>query len=105
MNFSNLVATSNQSNHPLPIKISYSDIEEELKYRESSVICYVLGANPPIHVIEGFVKRIWKTKKIEKIGSVAKLIYLVHMKSIEGVTDAYAFNGILFDKKAFVVRP
>lgn len=68
-------------------------------------MCYVLGANPPIHVIEGFVKRIWIVDDTDKISSVAKGIYLVHMKSLEGVTNACAFNGILFDKKPFVVRP
>ena len=65
------------------MKISDSKIKEELQYWKSFVICYVLGANPSIHVIKGFVKIILKTEEIDKIGSVAKGIYLVHMKSIE----------------------
>ena len=91
--------------HPTHIKINYSDIEDELKYWESAVICYILGANPPLNVIEGFVKRIWNTEEIDKIGSVAKGIYIVHMKSKDGVNIACESNGILFDKKPFVVRP
>lgn len=40
---------------PKPIKISYEDIEDELKFWETFVVCYVLGDNPPLHVIEAFV--------------------------------------------------
>lgn len=36
------------------------------------MVCYVLGANPPLHVIEGFVNRIWDSDCIDKIGTVAK---------------------------------
>lgn len=91
-----------QHPHPLPTKINYFDIEDELKYWESFVICYVLGANPPIHVIEGFVKRIWKLEEIDKIGSVAKGIYLVHMKSLEGVTTACESNGICLTRNPWL---
>lgn len=105
MHNSPLMAIGNTPSLPLTIKISYSDIEEELKYWESSVVCYFLRANPPIHVNEGFVKRICKADEIDKIGSVAKRIYRVHMKSVEGVSNACASNGIIFDKKPFVVRP
>ena len=44
--------------HPTSIKINYFDFEDELKYWELTVICYILGANPLISVIKGFVKRI-----------------------------------------------
>ena len=32
---------------PAPIKISYKDVVDEIKFWETSVICDVLGANPP----------------------------------------------------------
>ena len=87
----------------MPIKISYFDIEDELKYWESFVICCILGANPPVHVIEGFIKRIWKDVEFDKVGLVAKGIYLVHMKSMEGVTMVLESNGILFEQLRDVV--
>lgn len=58
------VSVQNQQNSGIPspslipIKISYDDIEDELHYWETFVVCYVLGANPPLHVIDVFVKRI-----------------------------------------------
>lgn len=51
------------------------------------------------------MKRIWKAEEVDKIGSVAKGIYLVHMKSLEGVNTACESNDILFDKNPFIVRP
>ena len=38
------------------IKISFDDIEDEIRYWESAVVCYVIGANPPLHVIDGYMK-------------------------------------------------
>uniref|UniRef100_A0A803PTS1 Reverse transcriptase domain-containing protein n=1 Tax=Cannabis sativa TaxID=3483 RepID=A0A803PTS1_CANSA len=44
------------------IKVSQLDLEEvkeEAASWSSAVICMVLGANPPMAVFEGFIKRIW----------------------------------------------
>lgn len=43
-----------------PIRIDLEDIEDEINYWSSSIICYVVGANPPSHVMEGFLRRIWR---------------------------------------------
>ena len=44
-------------------------------------MCYVLGANPPFHVVEGFVQRIWNAETIDKVGTVAKGIHLIRLKT------------------------
>ena len=93
------------SSSPNHNKISYDDIEDELCFWETYVVCYVLGVNPPLHVIDGFVKRIWNVIDIEKIGTIAKGIFLVRLKSTESLAKAYESNGILFDKKPFIVQP
>ncbi|XP_074298560.1 uncharacterized protein LOC141629460 [Silene latifolia] len=41
-----------------PLQLTSSDVETELNYWSTTVYCYVLGANPPFKVIEGFVKRV-----------------------------------------------
>ena len=41
---------------------------------------------------------------MDKIGTVAKGVFIVHMKSVEGLAIACEYNGILFDKKPFVVK-
>ena len=43
---------------PNIVKITFKDIEDEVKYWESAVVCYVIGANPPLHLIDGYMKRI-----------------------------------------------
>ena len=87
-----------------PIKISYEYVVDDIKFLETSVICYVLCANTPLRVIEGFVKRIWNPSDIDKVGTIAKGVILVHLKSHEAIMVACDSNGILFDKKPFIVK-
>ena len=47
---------------PNVVKIDLSDVEDEIHYWEIAVVCFVVGANPPLHVIDGYVRRIWKLK-------------------------------------------
>ena len=61
--------------------------------------------NPPLHVIEGFVQHIWNAEDIDKIGLAGKGVFLVRMKTIEGMIAAYGSSGMLFDKKPFIVKP
>lgn len=41
------------------VKITFEDIQGEVDFWVNVVVCHVLGANPPLHVMESFVKRIW----------------------------------------------
>lgn len=42
------------------LKIDLSDVQEVIAFWNSSIVCYVIGANMPIQVMEGFIRRIWK---------------------------------------------
>ena len=53
-------------------KVDLEDIEQEVNYWQNAVICCVLGANPPISVMECFVRRIWKEFTINKVLLVQK---------------------------------
>ncbi|KAJ8421292.1 LOW QUALITY PROTEIN: hypothetical protein Cgig2_031131 [Carnegiea gigantea] len=45
-----------------------SDVEVEIQYWQSAVLCTVIGANPPFEVMKGFLKCIWETMQlIDKI--------------------------------------
>lgn len=90
---------------PSPVKISYEDVAEECVFWETSVVCYVLGANPPLHVINGFVNRIWNPVDIDKVGTIDKGVFLVRLKSQEALRVACDSNCILFDKKSLIVTP
>lgn len=68
---------------PRLINITFDDIANEVSLWKSSVVCFVLGANPPLHIIEGYACRIWKDLGIDKIGMVAKGVFLVRFKVME----------------------
>ena len=91
--------------HSSPVKISNEDIENEVRYWQSSFVGFVLGANLPLHVIKGFVKRIWKDNMVEKVGMVDRGVFLVKLSAMEDVPKACASSGILFDQKPFLVKP
>lgn len=57
--------------------ITFDDIAHEVTFWQSSVVCFVLGANPPLLVIDGFASGIWKNLEIDKIGMVVKEVFLV----------------------------
>lgn len=69
------------------------------------MVCFVVGANPPLHVMDGFVKRIWKDLNIDKIGMVNKGVFWVRFNSKEFEDKACGVTDILYDKKPFVIKP
>lgn len=56
------------------------------------------GANPPLHVIKGFARRIWKDLGIDKIGMVDKGVFLVRFQTLKDMQKAHAMSGIMFEK-------
>lgn len=52
------------------------DIEEEVNHQNSSLIYYVVGANPPIQVMEGFVRRVWRKFNVDKVVLISTGVYL-----------------------------
>lgn len=86
-------------------KISIDDVKDEINFWENSVVCYVTSANPPVHVIDGFVRRIWKDLEIDKVGMVNKVVFLIRFLHKEHQEQACDMSGVLFDKKPFIVKP
>ncbi|KAJ8420802.1 hypothetical protein Cgig2_011601 [Carnegiea gigantea] len=64
-------------------KITPKDVYSELEYWQTSVICSVLGANPPLEVMEGFLRRFWHSQTIDKIGLVKNGLFLVHFHNMD----------------------
>lgn len=87
------------------VKISFEDIVDEVRYWESAVVCYIIGANPPLHVIDGYVKRILKDLVVEKVGMVRKGVFIVKLVDKPARDKACEMSGILFDTKPFIIKP
>lgn len=86
-------------------KIDYEDIESEIAYWSFAIVCYVLGANPPSCVFNGFIHKIWGKYGIQKITSLKTGITLVKFDSI-AIRDEVIQTGMVhFDKKPVVIKP
>ncbi|XP_056697309.1 uncharacterized protein [Spinacia oleracea] len=67
-------------------------------------MCYVVGANPPIHVMEGFVRRIWKNMGVEKVVVAAKGVFLVRFTTMARRDEVLASKRPFFDSKPVVLK-
>ena len=94
----------NHRQHTEPVSIEMEDIQEEIDFWSSSIICYVVGANPPIQVMEGYIRQVWKTFNIVKVATVKKGIFLVRFKAVES-RDRLLENHYFFDKKLVILKP
>ena len=77
-----------------PVRITEDDIEDEVNFWKPSIVGYVAGANPPMHVLEGFVRRIWK-EEVDKVGMIAHGVFLIKFIS-EEVRDRAINGGFIF---------
>ncbi|XP_062080697.1 uncharacterized protein LOC133785484 [Humulus lupulus] len=81
------------------------DIAEEGNYWNPSLVCYVLGTNPPLAVLEGFCRRIWRNMGVDKMSGLGQGVYIVRFNSVEQ-RDFVLSNGImLFDMKLLIMKP
>ncbi|XP_062104064.1 uncharacterized protein LOC133815224 [Humulus lupulus] len=82
-----------------------AEVAEQAQNWSSSVICMVMGSNPPFAVFEGFVKRIWGHLGIERVVRMNMGLTIVKFND-EATRDFVLENGIVqFDKKPVIVRP
>uniref|UniRef100_A0A803QPT3 DUF4283 domain-containing protein n=1 Tax=Cannabis sativa TaxID=3483 RepID=A0A803QPT3_CANSA len=80
------------------VKITKEDMQEEVDFWTPSIVCYVLGANPPMSILDGFVRRVWKDK-INKVGMISHGIFLVLFKSIDDRNQVLSRVYIFFNKR------
>ncbi|XP_048496156.1 uncharacterized protein LOC125495470 [Beta vulgaris subsp. vulgaris] len=95
---------ANSSNVESRIKIEMEDVQSEVDYWSSSVICYVLGANPPPYVMEGFIRRIWRNYGVDKVAVVKSGIYIVRFSSMEKKDLVLKESNPFFDNKPVIVK-
>lgn len=83
MNDNNVKPPDNIENSiELPI-IELDDIHDEIDYYKNSFVCYILEGSPPQHVIEGFLRRIWVKKAIDRNAIIGNGIYMVRLCNLE----------------------
>ncbi|KAJ8438641.1 hypothetical protein Cgig2_016387 [Carnegiea gigantea] len=48
-------------------KLETEDVSTEIEYWRSSVLCSVMGPNPPFEIIQNYIRKIWAHYEIDKI--------------------------------------
>ncbi|XP_019258689.1 PREDICTED: uncharacterized protein LOC109236904 [Nicotiana attenuata] len=81
------------------------DIKDELVYWKTAVICYVLGSNPHLTVIDGYFRRILGGLGIDKIAQINRRVFLIRFHTVESRTQVIEEGVQMFDKKPIVVKP
>ncbi|XP_074315726.1 uncharacterized protein LOC141651935 [Silene latifolia] len=98
------VSDISPSSPPL-LQLSMEDVQPEIDYWSTAVICYVLGGNPPWELLSGFVNRLWGKYKYDKISFLPNGAFLVHFPTLE-CRDLVLKQGFpMFDNKPLVVKP
>lgn len=99
-----MITESHNENVLTHVQIEIEDIQEEVDFWNSSVVCYVVGENPRMNVMKGFIRRTWRNLKVDKVSMVKKGVYLVRFQTMESRDKVLAGHNF-FDSKPLILRP
>lgn len=88
---------------PIPATEGFDLCSEEMANQYVKIICYLLGSNPPL--MDGYFRRIWKNRGIDKLARVNKGVFLVRFQSEESKIRIVEEGVQIFDKKPVVTKP
>ncbi|XP_074283153.1 uncharacterized protein LOC141607698 [Silene latifolia] len=86
------------------IQLTKEDIKDEIEYWNNAVYWFVLGANPPWEVLNGFIMRIWQKHNVDKISFMPNGIFLVRFKESKDRDAILQAGHFMFDNKPLIVR-
>ncbi|KAL2894592.1 hypothetical protein RDABS01_010501 [Bienertia sinuspersici] len=87
------------------VHITLEDVQPEIDYWQSSIVTYVIGANPPAVVMEGFLRRIWSNLRVDKVIGIQKGLFLVRFTTMENRDKILSRERPFFDSKPMVIKP
>ncbi|XP_048503434.1 uncharacterized protein LOC125499059 [Beta vulgaris subsp. vulgaris] len=79
-------------------------IQAEIEYWSSVVVCYVLGANPPLPVMEGYFKRILGSLGIAKVALFGNGMFIVRFNNVDDCMKVMSGGFQLFDRKPLIIK-
>ncbi|KAH0652507.1 hypothetical protein KY289_030185 [Solanum tuberosum] len=85
-------------------EIDIEDISTEIAYWQHAVVCYVLGAHPPLSVMNGYIQRLWGKHGINKVSMLKNGIVLVRFDSGMGKDEVLQGGIYHFDNKPLIVK-
>lgn len=85
------------------VKIGVSGIQDEIYFWNSSFVCYMLGANPPVHVMDGLFRRIWRNFGIDKVVMVRKGLFMIRFHAMD-MRDKVLGGSYFFDQTPVIMK-
>ncbi|XP_062118466.1 uncharacterized protein LOC133832098 [Humulus lupulus] len=93
-----------QQDGKLMAQLDIDEIEVEASFWKSALICMVIGANPPLAVFEGFIRRIWGNLSIDRVARMNSGFTTAKFRD-EATRDMVLESGVIhFDKKPVILR-
>ncbi|KAL9244382.1 hypothetical protein vseg_018162 [Gypsophila vaccaria] len=87
------------------LQLLSEDTDPEEEFWSSSIYGYILGANPPVPVVTGFINRVWRKSGIDKISFANNGVFVVRFQTREQMLKVVQEGYKLFDNKPVVVEP
>ncbi|XP_074314061.1 uncharacterized protein LOC141649266 [Silene latifolia] len=87
------------------LQFTHEDIKIEVDFWSHSVMCYILGANPPWALVEDYIYNVWGRFGVERVSFLDNGVFLVRFTKNED-RDALLQSGYyLYDNKPIVIKP
>ncbi|VFQ86685.1 unnamed protein product [Cuscuta campestris] len=85
-------------------RLTHDDVIEPGNYWDSALICCILGANPPLEIVKGFLNRIWKTYGIDDVSFLKEGQFIVRFKKKEDRDEIIKRKYYYMDNKPVYVQ-
>ncbi|RAL49275.1 hypothetical protein DM860_017555 [Cuscuta australis] len=85
-------------------RITKEDVLDNAGIWDRAVLCCILGANPPVEVVKGFLSRIWKNYAIEDVSFFKNGQYIALFEKEEDRDEAVKRKYYHFDNKPMLVQ-
>ncbi|VFQ72914.1 unnamed protein product [Cuscuta campestris] len=85
-------------------RLTKEDVIEMDNYWNAAAVCCVLGANPPLKVMDGFIRRIWKDFKITEIAILREGQFVVNFEQKEDRDEIVKRKYYFMDNKPVLVQ-
>lgn len=79
------------------------DVDDEINFWNFSKICYVFSANLPVHVMEGYFRRVWRSYNVDNVAIINRGVSLVRFQAMDS-RDAVLNGHFFFDKKPLIMK-
>ncbi|XP_074298081.1 uncharacterized protein LOC141628893 [Silene latifolia] len=87
------------------LQLTSEDVESELQFWDTAVVCYVLGDKPSWELLSGFIQKLWGVYKFDKLSFLPNGVFLVRFPTKECQSLAFQQGFLMFDNKPLVVKP